>query len=100
MLIACVCICFVLAMMVPFDMFASTTDRAFGGDEISKQADTVKSFLFGAPMRFAGILGGAYGVLQAVLTSSMKPFIVYGGIGMAVNIVPKFIDGVFSILLP
>lgn len=85
---------------MPIDIFAETTDSAFGGNHISSEATKIGKFLFGAPMRFAGILGGAYGVLQAVLTSSVKPLIVFGGIGMGVNVIPKFIDGVFSILLP
>jgi hypothetical protein len=98
--LACACIGLVVLSLVPVDIFAETTDSAFGGNHISTEATKIKSFLFGPPMRFAGIMGGAYGVLQAVLTSSVKPLVIFGGIGLGVNIIPKFIDGVFSILLP
>lgn len=98
-ILACVCMGLVLATLLPTDLLAETSDK-FGGAEITSKSHDIQKFLFGPPMRLAGVLGGAYGVLQAVLTSAMKPLIVYGGIGMAVNVVPKFIDGVFSLILP
>ncbi len=99
-ILACACVGLAILCMVPADIFAETTDAAFGGNYISTEATKIGKFLFGAPMRFAGILGGAYGVLQAVLTSSVKPLIIFGGIGMGVNVIPKFIDGVFTLMLP
>ena len=78
------------------DAFA-TTAKDFGGDEIITQAATVKTFLFGPIMRVAGVIGGAYGLIQAILSSSIKPLIVFGGIGLAVNIIPKFIDGIYGV---
>jgi hypothetical protein len=98
-LLAYFCMGFVTGLFISTDLFAETSNH-FGGADITSQSNEIKQFLFGPPMRLAGVLGGAYGVLQAVLTSTMKPLIVYGGIGMAVNIVPKFIDGVFSLMLP
>jgi hypothetical protein len=99
-ILACACVGLAVLCFIPADTFAETTNTAFGGNHISDEATKIKGFLFGAPMRFAGILGGAYGVLQAVLTSSVKPLLIFGGIGMGVNVIPKFIDGVFSIMLP
>jgi hypothetical protein len=99
-ILACTCVGLGVLCFVPADVFAETTNTAFGGNHISAEATKIKEFIFGAPMRFAGILGGGYGVLQAVLTSSVKPLIIFGGIGMGINVIPKFIDGVFSMMLP
>ena len=80
-------------MLVSSDLFATTE---FGAQEMLTQADRIKDFLFGPAMRFAGVLGGAYGAIQAVLSSSIRPFVAYGGIGMAVNLLPSFVNGVFG----
>jgi hypothetical protein len=48
-------------------------------------------------MRLAGVFGGAYGVLQAVLAASVRPLITWGAIGLAVNSVPSFINGIFTV---
>lgn len=80
---------------VPLDVFAKTTD--FGGEAIAEQTTKIQGFLFGPAMRITGVLGGAYGLIQAILSSSLKPLIVFGGIGLAVNIIPKFIDGIYGV---
>lgn len=90
------------AALIPEALLAAGAD-AFGAQEMNQQANQIKGFLFGAPLKIAGILGGGYGLIQALLSSSPKPLIVYGGIGLACTLVPKFIDGVFSVqgmLLP
>ncbi len=82
-------------------LFAETTS-AFGADEINKEASTIKAFLFGPPMKIACIFGGAYGLMQAVLTSAIRPLLLYGGIALGANIIPKFVDKIFvsGMLLP
>jgi hypothetical protein len=85
-----------IIVLMPCELIA-TTAADFGGAEIVKDAATVKTFLFGPIMRIAGIFGGAYGLLQAILSSSLKPLLVFGGIGLAVNIIPKFVDGVYGV---
>jgi hypothetical protein len=92
----------ILAMMLPVDLVAETT-KEFAGSAIAEQSKKIQGFLFGPAMRVAGVMGGAYGLIQAVLTSSVRPLAVYGGIGMGVNVIPKFIDGVYGaagMLLP
>jgi|SaaInlStandDraft_3_1057020.scaffolds.fasta_scaffold31389_1 hypothetical protein len=70
------------------------------GATLANEANVIKDFLFGAPVKLAGVLGGCYGLLQSVVGSNMRPLILYGGIGLTANMVPKFIDGVFTLLLP
>ncbi len=77
-------------------LFAQTA-ADFGGVEIVAQTSKVQNFLFGPTMRIVGVIGGAYGLIQAILSSSLKPLMVFGGIGLAVNIIPKFIDGIYGV---
>jgi hypothetical protein len=91
----------VAACILSTSVFAQATD--FGSAEIVSQASKIQEFLFGPTMRLAGIIGGAYGLIQAILSSTLKPLLVFGGIGLAVNIIPKFIDGIYGVsgmLLP
>jgi len=82
--------------LLPIDALAQTASE-FASQDFLDQSSRIQSFLFGPAMRIAGVLGGAYGLMQAILSSSLKPLIVYGGIGLAVNLIPKFIDGVFNV---
>lgn len=82
--------------LFPFDAFAHTASE-FASQDFLDQSSRIQNFLFGPAMRIAGVLGGAYGLMQAILSSSLKPLVVYGGIGLAVNLIPKFIDGVFNV---
>lgn len=101
-LLTYVCVGLIVLAIFPLDLSAASSSD-FGADAISSEGDRMMKFLFGAPMKVAGILGGAYGLVQAILTSNVKPLLTFGGIGLAVNIAPKFIEGVFNargILLP
>lgn len=82
--------------LISVSVFAQTATD-FGGTAIVEQTTKVQTFLFGPPLRIAGVMGGAYGLIQAILSSSLKPLIVFGGIGLAANIVPKFIDGIYGV---
>lgn len=90
-----VLVCMSAALWVPAEVLAQTSD--FGGQGFREHSDKIQGFLFGPAMRLAGILGGAYGLIQAIVASTVKPLLVYGGIGLGVNIIPSFIDGVFSV---
>ena len=90
--------------VLPMELLGSTT-HDFGGQEIAKTATSIKDLIFGPAMRYAGVLGGAYGMFQAIVSTNVKPLLVYGAIGVGINIVPKFIDSVFpgtvaTLLLP
>ena len=85
----------------PICLMAST-DTKFGADVLNQQTDAIKNFLFGAPMRIAGVFGGAYGFLMSIASSSFRPLLIFGGIGLAANFVPIFVEKVFvsGMLLP
>jgi len=85
-----------LTMLMQESAFAQTATD-FASADFLDQSEKIQNFLFGPAMRIAGVLGGAYGLMQAILSSSLKPLVIYGGIGLAVNVIPKFIDGVFNV---
>ena len=87
----------VISMIVPVDAIASTLQGGYNAAEIVTESNKIKDFIFGVPMRVAGIMGAGYGLLQAILSSSIQPLLVYGGIGLTVNIAPKFVDMAFSV---
>jgi hypothetical protein len=108
-LLTYLCLGIAVYMLVPADVLATTQQGAkslFDDNalrDMGEHTSKIQNFLFGPPVRIAGVLGGAYGLLQSVLTSSIKPVITFGGIALAVNLIPKFVDAVFNvstILLP
>lgn len=85
-----------IALLTQNELIAQTT-ADFGAAEFAAQATKIQNFLFGPAMRIAGIMGGAYGLIQAILNSTIKPLIIYGGLGLAVNLIPTYINSVFSV---
>lgn len=92
-LIALVCMSAVILM--PQEMMASTDGDLFKG--VAVQADKIKDFLFGTAMRFTGALGAFYGAIRSIFSNSMTPFLTFGGIGLGVVLMPKFLDGVYGV---
>jgi len=88
--------------MIDGSLFAigTTSEGAIDGKDIIAHADKISLFIFGPVAKVAGVLGGGYGLISAILTSSIRPLITFGGIGLAVALVPKFINSVFTLLLP
>jgi hypothetical protein len=82
--------------LLPAEVFAQTASD-FASQDFLAQSSKMQSFLFGPAMRIAGIVGGAWGLIQAILSSSLKPLLIFGGIGLSVGLIPKFIDGVFNV---
>ncbi|MFQ5729704.1 MAG: hypothetical protein ACE5GN_05025 [Waddliaceae bacterium] len=88
-------------MSVSGGLFA-TQSNDFGAADIADQSNKIKDFLFSTPMKVACVFGGAYGLFQAIMTSAIRPLLLYGGIALGANIMPKFVDSVFvsGMLLP
>ncbi|NGX47090.1 MAG: hypothetical protein K1000chlam3_00459 [Chlamydiae bacterium] len=68
---------------------------AFDTGQIAQETDKLRAFLFGPGTKIVAIFGGAWGIFQSIITGSIKPLLIYGGIGLAANFLPKFIDMVF-----
>jgi hypothetical protein len=86
----------VAGICIPADAMAEGA-KAFGGEGFNTQANEISGFLFGPAMRLAGVMGGAYGLIQSIMSASVRPLLAFGGIGLGANLIPKFIDGVFTV---
>ncbi len=84
-----------LSIVLPEMVFADSGSGGFDTKHIVEETNKVRSFLFGPGAKAVGIFGGAWGIFQSIVSSSIKPLLVYGGIGLAANFLPKFIDMVF-----
>lgn len=87
--------CAVVALCVSTDVFAETTD--FGAKDFNAQTVKIRDFLFGSVMKFGAVIGFFYGVFQLFLSSQWKPLAISSAGGLGVILVPKFIDGVFTV---
>lgn len=58
----------------------------------------VSKFLFGPGVRKAALtLGLGAGLFQAFMSGSIRPLLVYGGLGLAVCYLPKVVDWISTI---
>ena len=90
----------VASVCLPSEMMGVENTTKFSSTEITQHANDLSTFLFGPVAKVAGVLGGAYGLISAILSSNIRPLITFGGIGLGVALVPKFINSVFTLLLP
>lgn len=74
------------------------TWEAFDKAATAKTSE-IKAILFGPILRVLGMLGVAYGVVMLIMGQT-KQMMTFGGIGLLLNIIPYFIEGVFSAILP
>jgi len=63
------------------------------GEEMKQLVDT----LFGYPIKIAGVLAGAYGLLQSYVAASPKPLMMWGGICLLTFFMPKIVKAFFSL---
>ena len=83
-----------------FILYAGGSDGAYGGAALLEEANHLKSFLFGPFMKIAGLAGGAFGILRSFQSQSVQPLLLFGFIGASTIMAPKFIDAVFTALVP
>ena len=88
---------FLLALTcVPELAFAETASN-YGSAEIGSEVSKIQEFLFGYPMKAAAVMGAAFGLGKTYMTGNIMPAVTFGGAGFAGLILPKFINGLFSV---
>ena len=87
---------FAVLAMAPYELVASVSSD-FAGQELMEQSDRIQNWIFGAPVRLAGVLAGGYGLFTSIISSSVRPLLMYGAIGLTANVMPKFITSVFNV---
>lgn len=80
------------AVMLPELGFAADLLDGKLGDEMKTLSDT----LFGYPIKIAGVLAGAYGLLQCYISASPKPLMMWGAVSLLSFFMPKILTAFFG----
>ena len=76
---------------------ADTTDAGSNAD-MDAISGNIQNMLFGPTVRKAALtLGLGAGLFQAFMSGSIRPLLIYGGLGLAVNYLPKIANWISSI---
>jgi hypothetical protein len=86
-----------VSLLVQTQAFADT-----GLDsDFDKVTENVKGVLFGKGIRKAGLaLGFGAGLFQAFMSGSIRPLLIYGGLGLAVCYLPTIVDWIGGLNVP
>ncbi|MFB5616682.1 MAG: hypothetical protein ACE5RS_06025 [Nitrosopumilus sp.] len=85
---------FLMLAFLPECLMAAGVDN-FGGQEIAAKSTEIKTFLLGPVTRFAAVMGLGWGVIQAVMSSAVKPLLFWGAIAVTVSVGSGVIDNIF-----
>lgn len=80
------------AILLPELGFAADLLDGKLGDEMKTLSDT----LFGYPIKIAGVLAGAYGLLQCYIAASPKPLMMWGAVSLLSFFMPKILTAFFG----
>lgn len=81
-------------------IMSSSAYCASGNDvqEIEAMTNSVMNTIFSPWVKkIALVFGGGAGLCQAYAAGSIKPLLLWGGLGLAVNYVPKVVDVIGSL---
>lgn len=88
-------IAFVAVMAVQSSGFCA--DEASTG-ELNQLTENVVETMFGSWVRKTALaFGGGAGLFQSYMSGSIKPLLTWGGLGLAVNFIPKVITLITSV---
>ncbi len=66
--------------------------------EIDAISGNISSFLFGSTIRRVALtLGMGAGLFQAFMSGSIRPLLIYGGLGLAVCYLPKIVEWISKV---
>ncbi len=79
-----------VALLLQTQGYDGTTDAA---EQLIESTNQVSNILFGPVVRkIALTLGFGAGIFQAFMSGSIKPLLIYGGLGLAICLLPRVID--------
>jgi hypothetical protein len=85
-----------LAFAVIFSQ-AGYCDQA-NEEAINATSESISKFLFGSTVRKVALtLGMGAGLFQAFMSGSIRPLLVYGGLGLAVCYLPKVVEWISTV---
>lgn len=66
--------------------------------DLDGMTNQIRDFLFGPIVRKIGLtLGMGAGLIQAFVSGSIRPLLIYGGLGLVVGFLPAFIEKITQI---
>ena len=98
-LLVCMCVGLFAVIFVPMEVFAGTSDK-YAGKDILEEASHLKELLFGPVMRYVAILSCVWSFMVALFTQAVKQVVFFLGLGLTSGLMPKFIESVYSLMLP
>lgn len=79
-----------IALLLQTQGHDATTDAA---EQLVESTNQVSNILFGPVVRkIALTLGFGAGIFHAFMSGSIKPLLIYGGLGLAICLLPRVID--------
>lgn len=67
-------------------------------EAINATSESISKFLFGSTVRKVALtLGMGAGLFQAFMSGSIRPLLVYGGLGLAVCYLPKVVEWISTV---
>jgi|GEM_PF-5120250 len=83
------CAALMIALSLPTQGFcADAADAA-----MNTMAENVTKTIFAPWVRKTALaLGGGLGIFQSIGAGSFKPFMIWGGIGLLINFIPKLVE--------
>lgn len=90
------CLGAILCSLVPMDLSAITGTFAEAGTHLNDKTKSIQDFLFGPGLRWAGIFGFAWGVIQWVMGQSFSLVASFLVGGASTAIAPS----IFNAILP
>ena len=68
-------------------------------EEMDKTSNSIQNFLFSGTIRKAALtLGLGAGLFQAFMSGSIRPLLIYGGLGLAVCYLPKVVNWISAVV--
>ncbi len=88
-----------LALLMLFQQVGYCDDQsAKSAQEIDAISSNISNFLFGSTIRRVALtLGMGAGLFQAFMSGSIRPLLIYGGLGLAVCYLPKIVEWISKV---
>lgn len=96
-----------LILVMLLGCFIMFSGQAFGADpngsaekkielELISKHNEIKSILFGPVAKIIAAVGALFGIVASFMGSTLRPLIIFGGIGLAASFAEKFINIIFG----
>jgi len=86
----------VAVLLMHTDAFAAGSTEKQIEQELVIKHNEIRSILFGPVAKIVAAVGALYGIVASFIGSTLRPLMVFGGIGLAASFAEKFINLIFG----